>query len=84
MARKYSVTYISGVMGFGWVHDYDRIDEFQNFVDEIRNEYSACLTVWDNELECFIFWKYCLSTKCEFDILHAFDRNFRATTRNAL
>ena len=84
MARKYSVTYVSGATGFGWVHDYDRIDEFEDFVDEIRNEYSACLTVWDNELEDFIFWKDCLSNKCEIDMLHARDRDLRTTTRKAL
>ena len=84
MARKYSVTYASGATGFGWEHEHDRIDEFECFVDEIRHEYTACLRVWDNELEDFIFWKDCLSSKCKIDMLHAYGRDLRTTTRKAL
>ena len=72
MARKYSVTYASGATGFEY------------FVDEIRHEYTACLRVWDNELEDFIFWKDCLSSKCKIDMLHAYGRDLRTTTRKAL
>jgi len=81
MERKYSVTYASGATGFGWEHEYDRISELEGFVNEIRHEYTVSLTVWDNVLKDFIFWKDCLSTKCEIDMLHSRDRDLRTTTR---
>lgn len=35
---KYSVSYCSGATGFGWEQDYDRLDEFEDFIDEMRME----------------------------------------------
>lgn len=79
--KKYSVTYVAGSTGYGWEHEYDRIDEFEDFVNHIRNEYSAHLTVWDNEIEEFIFWKNCLTYKCKIDLLHSNARDLRTKSR---
>ena len=38
MSKKYSVTYTSGATGYGWHKEYDKIEDFESFVDEIRNE----------------------------------------------
>lgn len=79
--KKYSVTYVAGSTGYGWEHEYDKIEEFEDFVDEIRKEYTASLTVWDNEIQEFIFWKKCLTYKCKIDMLHSYARDLRTTTR---
>lgn len=79
--KKYSVSYVAGSTGYGWEHEYDRIDEFEDFVNEIRDEYTARLLVWDNEIEKFIFWKDCLTYKCKIDLLHSYDRDLRTKTR---
>lgn len=78
--RKYSVAYASST-GFGWEREYDRIDEFEDFVDEIRNEYTARLTVWDNQIKQFLFWKNCLTYNCKIDMLHSCDRDLRTLDR---
>lgn len=79
--KKYSVSYVAGSTGYGWENEYDRIDEFEDFVNEIRNEYTARLLVWDNEIEKFIFWKDCLTYKCKIDLLQSYDRDLRTKTR---
>jgi hypothetical protein len=79
--KKYTVKYCSGSTGYGWEKQYDRLDEFEDFVDEIRREYTASLKVWDETLQEFIFWKDCLTFKCYIDRLHDFRRDMRTTTR---
>ena len=79
--KKYSVDYLSCSTGYGWQHEYDRIDEFEDFVDEIRKEYTASLMVFDNEINEIIFWKKCLTYKCKIDLLHSYERDLRTTTR---
>lgn len=81
--KKYSVTYTSGATGYGWHEEYDRVEEFESFVNEIRHDYTARLTVWDNELEDFIFWKDCLTYTCKIDMLHSYNRDLRTKTRKA-
>lgn len=81
MAKKYLLSYTSGSTGYGWEMEHDRIDEFEGFVDEMRYVYTARVTVWDNDLKDFIFWKDCLSYKPETDLLHAWGRDMRTKTR---
>lgn len=78
---KYTVDYTSGATGYGWTKEYDRLDEFEYFINEKRNDYTARVTVWDNELEEFIFWKDTLRWDCRIDMLKNFDRDCRTTTR---
>lgn len=78
---KYTVDYTSGATGYGWTREYDCLDEFEYFINEKRNDYTAKVTVWDNELQCFIFWKRALSWNCETDMLKSTDRDCRTTTR---
>lgn len=79
--RKYSVSYASGSTGFGWEHEYDKVEEFEEFIDEEKKDVTARVTVWDNELNAFIFWKDCLTFECRIDLLHSFDRDLRTRTR---
>lgn len=79
--KKYTVSYCMGATGYGWRKQYDRLEEFEDFVDEIRGEYSAYLSVWDDMLQDFIFWKDCLEFKPRIDRLHDFRRDMRTTTR---
>jgi hypothetical protein len=84
MARKkYTVMYCSGSTGYGWEKEYDRLDEFEDFVDHIRGEYTAYLAVWDDTLQEFIFRKDCLEYKPSIDLLHGIGRDMRTTTRKA-
>lgn len=69
MSKKYSVSYCSGSTGYGWRQEYDRLDEFEDFVNEMRREYTASITVWDTSVQDFIFWKDCLSYKPSIDKL---------------
>jgi hypothetical protein len=78
--KKYTVTYISGATGYGWSQQYDRLDEFEDFIDEMRNEYTAAVRVWDEDLNRFIFWKKALSTP-SIDMLADMMRDMRTATR---
>lgn len=79
--KKYTVSYTSGATGFGWDKEYDRLDEFEDFIREMRREITARVTVWDAELEQFVFWKDCLSYTPRKDMLADQFRDFRTTTR---
>jgi hypothetical protein len=79
--KKYTVSYCSGSTGYGWQKQYDRLEDFEDFVDHIRDEYTASLWVWDDELQDFIFRKDCLEFKPQIDKLHDFRRDMRTTTR---
>lgn len=82
MGKKYCVSYTSGATGFGWDHEYDRLDEFEDFVKEKeRNDYTTRITVWDSDLEKFVYWKDCLAYKPRIDMLSDLFRDFRTTTR---
>ncbi|MBQ8528984.1 MAG: hypothetical protein IJ459_04530 [Clostridia bacterium] len=83
MDKKYTVNYCSGSTGFGWSKQYDRLDEFEDFVDEMRREYTARVVVWDETLQGFVFWKDCLSYDPSIDLLHAPLRDMRTTTRKS-
>ena len=79
--KKYTVSYCSGATGYGWEQEYDRLDEFESFVDYIRQEYTAYLDVWDNTLHDFIFLKRVLTYTPEIDLLQRHDRDMRTTSR---
>lgn len=81
MAKKYVLDYAQGSTGYGWQKEYDTIDEFEWFVDEMRHEYTASVQVWDNELQKFIYWKDVLTYKPRIDMLHDLFRDMRTTTR---
>lgn len=81
MKGKYIVTYVSGATGYGWEHQYNSLEEFEKFIDEMRKEYTAKIIVWDEELKKFIFWKDCLTYKPRIDMLHDIMRDMRTTTR---
>ena len=77
---KYIVDYCSGSTGFGWSQEFDRLDEFEDFINDCRHNYSAKVQVWDSTLKAYIFRKGC-SWKPEIDMLHAGDRDMRTTDR---
>ena len=80
MAKKYSVDYCSGSTGYGWSREYDRLDEFECFINECRHDYSAKVRVFDTTLNKFIFIKGC-SWKPQVDMLHDLFRDMRTTDR---
>ena len=80
-SKKYTVDYCSGATGYGWSQEYDRLDEFESFIDEMRHEYTACVSVWDNQLNDFIFYKRTLCFEPHIDMLKAFDRDLRTKDR---
>ncbi len=81
MPKKYSVSYTSGATGFGWNKEYERLEEFEDFINEKRKDYTAKVTVFDNTLKDFIFWKKALTFNTEVDLLHEYGRDMRTTTR---
>lgn len=80
MEKKYTVDYCSGSTGFGWSKEYDRLEEFEGFINECRTQYSAKLQVWDSTLRKYIFRKGC-SWEPEIDMLHDTIRDMRTTDR---
>lgn len=79
--KKYTVRYCSGATGYGWTAYHDRLDEFEGFIDEMRHEYTASVSVWDNQLHDFIFYKRALSSEPKIDMLKAIDRDLRTKDR---
>lgn len=80
MHKKYIVDYCSGSSGFGWTKEYDRLAEFEGFINECRHNYSAKIWVFDTALNKVIFQKGC-SWKPEVDMLHDIIRDMRTTNR---
>ena len=78
--KKYTVDFCSANTGFGWTKEYDRLADFEDFINECRNEYGWKVRVWDNELNKVIFQKGC-SWKPEVDILRDILRDMRTVTR---
>ena len=79
--KKYVVSYMSGSTGYGWTREYNRIIEFEHLVRELGREYTVAIKVWDNDIRDFIYWKDCLTYKCDVDILHSYDRDLRTRDR---
>lgn len=83
MSKKYLVKYISGSTGYGWSKEFDRLDEFEDFIDSMRHEYTAYVLVWDESVQDFIFWKDCLSYEPRIDKLTDPFRDRRTTTKQS-
>lgn len=79
--KKYSVDYCSGATGYGWTQEFDRLDEFEDFINELRHESTAAVWVYDYQLGCFIFIKRTLTFEPEVDMLRSAVRDMRTTTR---
>lgn len=79
--KKYCVMYCSGATGFGWEEEFDRLSDFEDFVDQMRTEYTASVKVWDYQLERFIFWKNVLTIEPSIDLLGDLFRDMRTSTR---
>lgn len=67
--KRYSVSYTSGATGYGWEIQTDDIEEVRDIVnsDSFGRNYTSYVTVWDNVLHDFIFWKRCLDYKPEIN-----------------
>lgn len=80
MHKKYIVDYCSGSTGYGWSREYDRLEEFEDFINECRANYSAKVRVFDTTLNKVIFLKGC-SRNPEIDMLSDIVRDMRTTDR---
>ena len=47
--KKYSVSYSCCSTGYGWRKEYDRIEEFDDFIKDARHERSYEVWVYDFE-----------------------------------
>lgn len=81
MAKKYVVEYATN--GYGWTKEYNRLEEFEAFIDENRREIYASISVWDATGKSFIFLKRILTHTPEIDMLHNVVRDMRTTTKKA-
>ena len=79
--KKYIVDYVSAPTGFGWTREFDRIDEFEDIVNDARKDRTRAVSVWDNELQEQIFVKRGMTYNCEVDMLSGVERDLRTTTR---
>lgn len=81
MSKGYILDYASGATGYGWRQECKRLSEAEDFINEMRYEKMARVTLWDKELGEYIFWKDILTFKPEIDKLHCIGRDFRTKTR---
>jgi hypothetical protein len=80
---KYTVDYCNASTGYGWSQKYDRLDEFEDFINEHRRDPLAYINVWDSELKAYIYMKG-YGFKPDVDLLRNPLRDMRTTTREAL
>ena len=80
---KNTVTYVSGATGFGWTEYANTIKEVEWLLQGIATKHTAQVSVWDNELEDFIFYKRALAEP-ETDLIHNSRRDLRTKTRMAI
>lgn len=78
---KYMVDYCCASTGYGWSREFDTIDEFEDLVNEVRQDRTRGIRVWDNQLKDFIFWKDCGTFTAYKDMLSDILRDLRTTTR---
>ncbi|WP_133014945.1 hypothetical protein [Clostridium cuniculi] len=78
---KYKVDYTSGTTGYGWEEECRTINEVLEILDEFKHNYSAKLSVWDRELNDFIYYKRPLTDKPETDLIYNMNRDLRTKNR---
>ena len=79
---KYSVGGGGGATGYGWRQEFDRLEDFEGWLNSMRREYTAHITVWDASRKDFIFWKDVLTFTPSIDDLQRVDRDYRTKTKN--
>lgn len=78
--KKYIVNYSHIATGYGWRREYGTVAEFEDFVNEMRGDAMATVSVWDADLQKCIFRKG-YGYKPEIDMLGNPNRDLRTTTR---
>lgn len=76
---KYSVSYYHNATGYGWKEETNRLEDFESFIDEMRADHNANITVWDNTINKFIYWQQGCFYKV--DLLSDILRDMRTITR---
>lgn len=66
---RYHISYTSGATGYGWEQETDSLKEARGIAhsDSFGENYTAMVTIWDEELKDFIFWKSVLCYKPDID-----------------
>lgn len=84
--KKYSVVYNSAPNSCGIQHreNFDTIKEVEREVGEYLTDYYSSVSVFDNELDDYIFYKECMS-KPDINLIKPSThfRDLRTTTRKA-
>lgn len=79
--KKYIISYVSGATGYGWEEKVNTIEEVENIVNEFKNIYTAKLSVFDNQLDDFIYYKFSLESKPQVDFIYNYKRDLRVKDR---
>lgn len=79
--KKYTLYYCSGPTGYGWREDYDRLNECEAFINEMRREVTCEVSLWDNTINDYIYWRRCMCYTPEVDLLHCVVRDMRTKTK---
>lgn len=68
---RYHISYTSGATGYGWNEETDSIEDVRHIVnsDSFGRHYTAFVSVWDEVIKDFIFYKRCLTYKAETDLV---------------
>lgn len=78
---KYTIYYHCITTGYGWRRDHSTLEEFEDFINEHRNERTTNLEVWDNTLCRRIFYKQGGNSEPVVDMLSNIMRDMRTRTR---
>ena len=66
---RFHIYYCSGATGYGWEKETDSIREARGIAhsDDFGRNYTAEVSVWDEVIKDFIYWKRVLRYKPEID-----------------
>lgn len=67
--KKYTVSYASAPTGYGWIREFDSINDFEYIINNARKDCTLSLSVRDNEIGKEIFFKRAMTYKIEIDML---------------
>lgn len=77
---KYTINY-TGSSCYGWTEKVNTIKEVKYILEGIEDKYYCKISVFDNQLNDFVYWKDILTSKAETDLINNLKSDLRTKTR---
>ena len=71
----------TGTNGYGRTEKAKTIQEVKYIIEGIEDKYYYKISVFDNQLNDFIYWKDILTSKAETDLINNLKSDLRTKTR---